>query len=188
MNDASNATKGHGRAVADTSQPSEVVQFILDRRERPGGLRRRISGRAAANRASELAGETFSEPTWRRIEKGEKDPDDRELVLMAAAINDLANEVIIIPDDLAERGRPTAGELFRQWIRERTAADPALAGIDPNLTPESLQQQLQKMLGEIRTLKGVSATERAQMEKTLLAHLDSTLKAYGTQLRILRPQ
>lgn len=174
--------------MADISQPSEVVQFIVDRREHPGGVRRRISARAAAGRASDLAGELFSEPTWRRIEAGGKDPEDRELVLMAVAINDLASKVIISPDDFDQRGRPSAAELFRQWIRDRTAADPALATIDPDLTPDSLQQKLQVMLGEIRALKGVTPEERVAMEKALLAHLESTLDAYGTQLRILRPR
>ncbi|MFG3438382.1 hypothetical protein ACGF0J_14155 [Nonomuraea sp. NPDC047897] len=174
--------------MADISQPSEVVQFIAERREHPGGLRRRIPARAAAKRASDLAGELFSEPTWRRIEAGGKVPDDREIVLMAAAINDLANEVVISPDDLDQRGRPTAAELFREWIRERTKADPALAALDADLTSDSVQQKLQVMLGEIRALKGVSASERAQMEKVLLSHLESTLNAYGAQLRILRPR
>ncbi|GAA5046248.1 hypothetical protein HNP84_010273 [Thermocatellispora tengchongensis] len=174
--------------MADISQPSDVVQFTISRREQPGPLRRRISIRAAAKRATELSGELFSEVAWRRIESGDKDPQDLEIVLMAAAINDLANEVVISPDDLAAHGRPTAAEMFRDWIRERTVADPALAGIDPNLTPESLQQQLQAMLGEIRALPGITATERAQMEKVLLSHLESTLKAYSAQLRILRPK
>lgn len=174
--------------MADISQPSEVVQYIIDRREHPGPLRRRIPVRAAAARATELAGELFSEPAWRRIEAGGKIPRDREIVFMAAAINDLANEAVITPDDLDQRGRPEAAELFREWIRERTKADPALVAIDPDLTPDSLQQKLQVMLGEIRTLRGVSPAERAQMEKALLAHLESSLEAYGTQLRILRPR
>ncbi len=106
---------------------------------------------------------------------------------MAASINDLANDAVISPDDLDEAGRPQAAELFRDWIRERTKADPALASVDPDLTPESLQQTLQAMLREIRTLPGVSAAERTQMEKVLLSHLHSTLKTYGVQLRILRP-
>ncbi|MEU7891746.1 hypothetical protein AB0B45_02650 [Nonomuraea sp. NPDC049152] len=174
--------------MADISQPSNVVQLISDRRERPGPLRRRISIRAAAKRATELSGEIFSEPAWRRIESGEKDPQDREIVFMAAAINDLANDAVISPDELDQRDRPAAAELFRQWIRERTKADPALAAIDPDLTPDSVQQKLQSMLSEIRALKGVSATERAQMEKLLLSHLESTLDAYGAQLRILKPR
>lgn len=174
--------------MADIRQPSKVVQLIADRREQPGALRRRISIRAAAKRAGELSGEIFSEPAWRRIEAGEKDPQDREIVFMAAAVNDLANDAVISPDDLDEHGRPTAAELFREWIRARTKSDPALAAIDPNLTPEYLQQQLQAMLGEIRALPGISASERNQMEKALLAHLESTLKAYSTQLRILRPR
>ncbi|MGI5281714.1 hypothetical protein ACQEVF_59235 [Nonomuraea polychroma] len=165
-----------------------MVQLIASRREHPGPLRRRISVRAAAKHATDLSGELFSEPAWRRIEAGEKDPQDREIVLMAAAVNDLANDVVISPDDLDQRGRPTAAELFREWIRERTKADPALATLDPDLTPESLQQHLHKMLGEIRALKGVTAAERTQMEKALLSHLQSTLEAYGTQLRILRPR
>ncbi|MEV1170148.1 hypothetical protein [Nonomuraea sp. NPDC049784] len=174
--------------MADTSQTSDVVQFISERREHPGKLRRRISVRAAAKRATELSGELFSEPAWRRIESGDKDPDDREIVFMAAAVNDLANDVVISPDDLDDQGRPEAANLFREWIRERTKADPALAAIDSDLTPESLQQQLQSMLREIRGLKGVSAAEREQMEKVLLSHLASTLKATSAQLRILRPR
>ncbi|MFD0478067.1 hypothetical protein ACFQ0B_65270 [Nonomuraea thailandensis] len=79
-----------------------------------------------------------------------------------------------------------AAELFREWIRERTAADPALADIDPKLAPDSLQQILQKMLGEIRALRGVTAAEKAEMEKILLSNVESTLKAYGAQLRIFR--
>ncbi|WP_214317093.1 hypothetical protein [Nonomuraea sediminis] len=174
--------------MADISQPSAAVQLISERREQPGPLRRRISIRAAAKRATELSGEMFSEPNWRRIESGEKNPEEREIVFMAAAINDLANDVAISPDDLDQAGRPTAAELFREWIRERTKADPALAGIDPDLTPDSLQQRLQSMLGEIRALAGVSSAEKAQMEKVLLEHLDSTLKAYSAQMRILRPR
>ncbi|MFD8529463.1 hypothetical protein ACFV0L_18785 [Streptosporangium canum] len=173
------------------SQPSPTVRLILERREHPGLLRRRISIRAAAKRAAELSGEMFSEPTWRRIENGEKrdeDIADREIVFMAAAINDLANDVVISPDDLDQVGRPQAADLFRSWIRERTKADPALSAIDPDLTPESVQQTLQTMLSEIRALQGVSAAERAQMEKVLLAQLEATIKAHGAQLRILRPR
>ncbi|MEV0379747.1 hypothetical protein [Nonomuraea sp. NPDC050643] len=172
--------------MANLNQPSAVVQLLIDRRNTPGGLKRRISTRSAATRAKELAGDSLSEPTWRRIESGEKIPEDRELVLMAAAINDLAAEVIISPDDFDEHGRPAAAELFREWIRERTAADPTLADIDPKLAPESLQQMLQKMLGEIRALRGVTAAEKAEMEKILLSNVKSTLNAYGAQLRIFR--
>ncbi|GAA4946416.1 hypothetical protein HD597_006806 [Nonomuraea thailandensis] len=172
--------------MADLNQPSEVVQYLIDRRKNPGGLKRGIPTRAAAARAKELAREAMSEPTWRRIESGERIPEDRELVLMAAAINDLAGEPLVTPDDLYERSRPMAAELFREWIRERTAADPALADIDPKLAPDSLQQILQKMLGEIRALRGVTAAEKAEMEKILLSNVESTLKAYGAQLRIFR--
>ncbi|NRQ31338.1 hypothetical protein HII36_05725 [Nonomuraea sp. NN258] len=175
--------------MADISTPSEVVQFIVERREHPGGLRRRISTRAAAKRASELAGgEQISEPTWRRIEAGGREPEDREIVLMAVAINDLANEVIITPDDFDQRDRPAAAELFRKWIRERSRTDPALAAFDPDLTPEVLQQNLQMMLSEIRALKRVSPEQKAKMEKALLQNLGSTLDAYRTQLHIMQPE
>ncbi|MFI6497124.1 hypothetical protein [Nonomuraea typhae] len=174
--------------MADLSQPSTVVQYLIDRRNSPGGLKRRISTRAAAARAKELAGDALSEPTWRRIESGEKIPEDRELVLMAAAINDLANEALITPDDLSKRDRPLAAELFRTWIRERTKADPALTGIDPDVTPEHVQQKLQAMLQEIRTLKGVPQDQRSQMEAILLSQITTTLDAYAAQLRILRPE
>lgn len=172
--------------MADTSP---IAALIRNRRERPGGpLRRSISVRAAAKRAAQLSSGTFSEPTWRRIEAGTKIPNDREVVLMCAAINELAHGSVIGPDDLEEAGRLDAAELFRDWIRERTKTDPALQAVDPDLTPESLQHTLQGMLSEIRALPGVSAEERAQMEKVLLSHLDSTLKTYSAQLRILRPR
>ncbi|WP_433355507.1 hypothetical protein ACQP25_16925 [Microtetraspora malaysiensis] len=174
--------------MTNIKNASDIVELITRHREHPGQLRGRISVRSAAKRAAELSGNTFSEPNWRRIESREKTPDDREVVLMCAAINDLAHSSVISPDDVEQAGRPEAAELFRQWIRERTKADPALAAIDPDLTPESLQHSLQGMLAEIRALPGVSAEERTQMEKVLLAHLDSTLKAYGVQLRILRPR
>ncbi|UBU16625.1 hypothetical protein [Nonomuraea gerenzanensis] len=174
--------------MADISQPSKVVQFLIDRRKNPGGLKRGISTRAAAARAKDLAGDALSEPTWRRIESGEKVPEDRELVLMAAAINDLAGDPLIAPDDLYERGRPVAAELFKEWIRERTRTDSALASIDADVTPEHVQQRFQAMLQEIRTMKGVPKEQRSQMEAILLAQINTTLETYGAQLRILRPE
>jgi hypothetical protein len=174
--------------VADINQPSAVVQLLIDRRNTPGGLKRRISTRAAAAHAKELAGDALSEPTWRRIESGEKIPEDRELVLMAAAINDLANEPIITPDDLQQRERPAAAELFREWIRERTKADPALAAIDADVTPEHVQQKLQGMLLQIRNLKGVPRDQRGQIEAIMLAQIEATLDATSAQLRILKPE
>lgn len=174
--------------MADLNQPSAVVQLLIDRRNTPGGLKRRISTRAAAARAKELAGDALSEPTWRRIESGEKIPEERELVLMAAAINDLANEPVIAPDDLQERGRPAAAKLFRDWIRERTKADPALAAIDADVTPEHVQQKLQGMLSKIRTWKGVPSDQRRQIEAIMLAQLEATLDATDAQLRILKPE
>ncbi|MFB4284906.1 hypothetical protein ACBJ59_57230 [Nonomuraea sp. MTCD27] len=174
--------------MADLSQPSEVVQYLIERRNTPGGLKRRISTRAAAARAKELAGNALSEPTWRRIESGEKIPEDRELVLMAAAINDLADEPLVTPDDLHERGRPAAAELFREWIRDRTKADPALIGIDADVTPEHVQQKLQTMLRQIRSLKGVPQEQRSQIEAIMLAQIEATLDATNAQLRILKPE
>jgi hypothetical protein len=174
--------------VADISQPSTVVQFLIDRRNNPGGLKRRISTRAAAARAKALAGDALSEPTWRRIESGEKTPEDRELVLMAAAINDLTGAPVIAPGDLHERGRPGAADLFKEWIRERTKTEPALAGIDPDVTPEHVQQRLQAMLVQIRNLKGASRDQRSQIEAIMLAQIEATLNATEAQLRILRPE
>ncbi|MFG1966902.1 hypothetical protein [Nonomuraea sp. NPDC049028] len=174
--------------MADLNQPSAVVQLLIDRRNTPGGLKRRISTRAAAARAKKLTGDALSEPTWRRIESGEKIPEDRELVLMAAAINDLANEPVITPDDLQERSRPAAAELFREWIRERTKADPALAAIDADVTPEHVQQKLQTMLLQIRNLKGVPHDQRGQIEAIMLAQIEATLDATNAQLRILKPE
>ncbi|MEU7911378.1 hypothetical protein [Microbispora bryophytorum] len=173
--------------MADLSQPSAAVQLIIDRREHPGPLRRRISVRSAAKRATALAGEMFSEPSWRRIESGDKHPDDRELVFMAAAINDLVSDALISPDDLEQAGEPRAAELFRAWIRERTKADPALAAVDPDLTPESHQLRFQAALNEIRSLP-ISDKERKEVEAVLLSQLDATLQALTAQLRILRPR
>ncbi len=178
--------------MATKPVPPPIAQLITDRRERPGGpLRLRISVRSAAKRAEALSGEVFSEPRWRRIESGErKDEDisDRDIVFMAAAINDLANATVISPDDIQQAGRASAAELFREWIRERTKAEPALASLGPDLTPEAVQQTLHGMLTEIRELQGLSDEERAQIEKVLLAQIDVTLKSYGAQLRILRPR
>ncbi|MEV0821896.1 hypothetical protein [Nonomuraea rubra] len=174
--------------MADLNKPSEVVQFLIERRNNPGGLKKRISTRAAAARAKELAGDALSEPTWRRIESGEKVPEDRELVLMAAAITDLAHEATITPDDLYERGRPGAAALFRDWIRERTKTDPALAAIDADVTPEHVQQKLQAMLQQIRGLKGVPGDQRRQIETIMLAQIEATLNATEAQLRIFRPE
>ncbi|MEU1880884.1 hypothetical protein ABZ470_26555 [Streptosporangium sp. NPDC020072] len=162
----------------------DVVQLIADRREHPGPLRRRISSRAATSRFTELSGDPLSVGTWRRIELGEKVPEDREVVFMSAAINDLAGSELITPDDLAQHGRPTAADLLRQWNQEKKAkSDP-----EHSLTTDSLQQRLQDMISEIHALPGISASEKSQMEKVLLSHIESTIKAYSTQLRILKPR
>ncbi|WP_433426251.1 hypothetical protein ACQP1V_43110 (plasmid) [Microtetraspora malaysiensis] len=167
-----------------TAAPLPVAALLTDRREHPGPLRRRISVRAASKRAEQLSGESFSEPTWRRIESGERRPDDREIVLMAAAINDLAMASVVTPDDLQKAGCEIAADLLREWIRNRTKADPALADI-VDLTPESVQQALQGMLAEIRSLH-VSQSDRDEMEKVLLSQIRSTLDGYRAQVRILR--
>ncbi|MFI6889149.1 hypothetical protein [Streptosporangium canum] len=175
--------------MATTPKPPPVALLIHERRERPGQLKRRVSIRSAAKRAAELSGESFSEPSWRRIEDGTKqDFGDREIVFMAAAINDLSRTTAIGPDDLRKVGCDTAADLLSDYIKEHATAAPILASIDPNLTPDSVQQSFQQMLGEIRALPGVSADERAQMERVLLAQFDTMLRSFGAQLHILRPR
>ncbi|MER6171305.1 hypothetical protein [Streptosporangium sp. NPDC001681] len=174
--------------MATTPKPPPVALLIQERREQPGALKRSIAVRAAAKRAAQLSGESFSEPNWRRIEAGRKTATDREIVFMAAAVNDLSRTDAITPDDLRKAGGDTAADLFSNYIKEQTEADPVAAVIDPNITPESVQQSLQQMLEEIRALPGVSAEERAQMEKVLLSQAHGMLQSFGAQLRILRPR
>ncbi|GAA4600137.1 hypothetical protein GCM10023194_81180 [Planotetraspora phitsanulokensis] len=171
--------------VNDTT--SAIVRLIRERRENPGLLQARVSVRAAARRANALGGE-FSEPTWRRIESGTRDIDDREIVFMVAAINDLADSPVISPEEIEQAGRPSAAELYRALIRERAKTDPALAHLDADVTPSVLLQKLQGMLAEIRGLRGVSAEQKAQMEQSLMLQVDALLDAVSAQLHILRPR
>ncbi|WP_440100081.1 hypothetical protein [Streptosporangium sp. H16] len=171
-----------------TRQPPPIARLIEERRNSPGTLKRAISVRAAATRASQLSGEVFSEANWRRIEAGTKKKiSDREIVFAAAAINDLSRTDAITPDDIRKAGHDAAADLFNDYIKNQAEADPVAAAIDLDVTQESVLQYLERMLEEVRAFPA-SDKDRARMEKVLLAQFDSTLKSFEAQLHILRPR
>ncbi|MEU6783443.1 hypothetical protein ABZ912_29970 [Nonomuraea angiospora] len=170
-----NATKPEGDTLVPSIAPGVTV--IIRRRKRTDTLQRELSIRAAVRRFNEVAPYTISDMKWGRIESGKVETvSDIDLAWMAYVVGGSS-------DELTEDGAAEAAKLLRGIIAKRND-DPALAGMDLSLTPETVQHGFQKRLQEIRSLP--RDDERDRMERLFLQQIDMVLRAYEQQIEIIR--
>ncbi|MGR6915369.1 hypothetical protein ACU635_14085 [[Actinomadura] parvosata] len=155
------------------------VAVIIRRRKRTDTLQRELSIRAAVRRFNDVAPYKISDMKWGRIEHGD--------VATVSAI-DLAWMAYVVgatSDELMEDGAAEAARLLREIIAQRND-DPALAGRDLSVTPETVQHGIQQRLQEIRSLTRLPDAERDRMELLFLQQIDMILRAYDQQIEIIR--
>jgi hypothetical protein len=87
------------------------------------------------------------------------------------------------PEELDEAGRPDAAQLLRQEIRRRAAADPALAGVDQDATPEAILQIVVRGLEEIRGMPGLTEGQRRALEQSLIQSVRQNIATQIDQIR-----
>ncbi|WP_336214736.1 hypothetical protein [Nonomuraea sp. LPB2021202275-12-8] len=148
-------------------------------RTRQDELLPEISLKAVADRIAKTAGYNFYPNKLRRIESGEARASDLDYAWVAWAVGASVSQV-------EEVGRPEAARLLREIIAKHSATDAPRASLDPSITPQHIQDELQEKLREIRSLPGITDEERTNMEETLLQHLELVLRTYDQQIQMLR--
>ncbi|MEV6157891.1 hypothetical protein AB0L53_46890 [Nonomuraea sp. NPDC052129] len=148
-------------------------------RTRQDELLPEISLKAVADRIAKTAGYNFYPNKLRRIEGGETRASDLDYAWVAWAVGASVGQV-------EEIGRPEAARLLRDIIAKHSATDTTRPSLDPSITPQHIQAELQEKLREIRSMPGITDEERANMEETLLQHLDLVLRTYDQQIQMLR--
>ena len=157
----------------DGQQPPAEAALVRQRRD---AMIPRMGMRRAAELAARLTGTSFSEATWRAIENGRyTGPADR--------IAALAFVVGVTVQELENCNRADAARILHEELRRHAAAEPELAGVDPDATPETVIQLLLRGLDQIRNASGLSDGQKRALEKSLMRSVQQNLTGQLDQIR-----
>ncbi|TMR99563.1 hypothetical protein [Nonomuraea basaltis] len=166
-------------AVPKPPHRTADVELLHRLRTRQDELLPEMSFKAVADKIAQAAGYNFYPNKVRRIESGETRASDLDYAWVTWAVGGSVSQV-------EEVGRPEAARLLRDIIAKHSATDTKRSSLDPSITPQHIQAELQEKLREIRSMPGITDEERANMEETLLQHLDLVLRTYDQQIQMLR--
>lgn len=140
-------------------------------------------GVPAAAAAATAAGVQMSPEGWRSIETGRHNGPPGKLAIMAQVVG-------ITPAELAEIGHRhgrervvEAARLLESHLRQRVAAEPVMAKIDPDSVPEQVLQMILEGIDDIRAAKVLSDDQKESLEKSLIQTILQSVQGQIVQVR-----
>jgi len=122
---------------------------------------------------------------WRDIERG-LDANGRPTRARSNTLAEIARQVGITPEELAEHGRPDGARLLTAMLKEQVAVEPTLSAfVDTEATPIVLLQEILQVLDEIRNDGRLSASQREQLEQSFVLGLQRDVRNLHDQFRTM---
>ncbi|MET8864623.1 hypothetical protein ABZW11_16935 [Nonomuraea sp. NPDC004580] len=160
--------------------PPEAALIKARRRDRLPPM-----GAAAAAAAATAAGVKMSAEGWRSIENGRYDGPPDKLAIMAQVVGISAEELAELGEREGRENAARAARLLESHLRQRAAAEPAVAAssLDVESTPEQVLRMILKGIDDIRAAPGLTAGQKSSLERSLMEAVVSSVGGQIVQIR-----